>query len=153
MLTFNYLVLKIEKFKVEEMKKCEEQDKMALKEQKELRDVELSNLKEELERAKKEHENHRLQLETNAKEDKAKFEEKLNELEYLLADSRKKVEELETFSESKSLRWKKKEFVYQNFIDDLLRALQVFVMSSAMLFYRAHAVLIRDMTSFNIFRN
>ncbi|XP_023549756.1 kinesin-like protein KIN-14J isoform X1 [Cucurbita pepo subsp. pepo] len=116
--------MKIEKFEVEEMKNCEEQNKMALKEQKERCDVELSNLKEELEKAKREHENHCLQLETNAKEDKAKFEEKLNELEYLLADSRKKVEELETFSESKSLRWKKKEFVYHKFVVDLLGAFQ-----------------------------
>nr|QWT43337.1 kinesin-like protein KIN14H [Citrullus lanatus] len=116
--------LKIEMFKVEEMKNCGEQDKMALKEQKALCDVELSNLKDELDKVKREHENHCLQLETNAKEEKAKFEEKLNELEYLLADSRKNAKELETFSESKSLRWKKKEFVYQNFVDDLLRAFQ-----------------------------
>ncbi|KGN50095.1 kinesin-like protein KIN-14J isoform X1 [Cucumis sativus] len=116
--------LKIEMFKVEEMKNCEEQDKMALKEQKALCDVELSDLKDELEKAKREHENYCLQQETNAKEEKAKFEEKLNELECLLADSRKHVKDLETFSESKSLKWKKKEFVYQNFIDDLLRAFQ-----------------------------
>ncbi|XP_022958482.1 kinesin-like protein KIN-14J isoform X1 [Cucurbita moschata] len=114
--------MKVEKFKVEEMKTCEEQDKMALKEQKERCDVELSNLRKELEMAKREHENNCLQLEKNAKEEKVKFEEKLNELEYLLADSRKKVKELETFSESKSLRWKKKEFVYQNVVNDLLGA-------------------------------
>ena len=127
-------MLKVEKFKVEEMKTCEEQDKMALKEQKERCDVELSNLRKELEMAKREHENNCLQLEKNAKEEKVKFEEKLNELENLLADSRKKVKELETFSESKSLRWKKKEFVYQNVVNDLLGAFKVFVMSSVMLF-------------------
>ena len=150
------MVLKIEMFKVEEMKNCEEQDKMALKEQKALCDVELSDLKDELEKAKREHENYCLQQETNAKEEKAKFEEKLNELECLLADSRKHVKDLETFSESKSLKWKKKEFVYQNFIDDLLRAFQVFVMSSALLLSIVHVVLIRDMshiTSIYFFRN
>lgn len=133
MLTFNYLVLKIEKFRIEEMKKCGEQDMMSLKERKELCDVAILNLKDELEMARREHENHCLQLETNAKEEKAKLEAKLNELEYLLADSGKRVKELESFSESKSLKWKKKEFVYQNFVDHLLGALQVCVLSSVML--------------------
>ena len=59
------------------------------------------------------HEDHCLQLETNAKEAVIELEKKLKELECLLADSRRKVKELEAFSESKSRRRKKKGGIYK----------------------------------------
>uniref|UniRef100_A0A2N9FW46 Kinesin motor domain-containing protein n=1 Tax=Fagus sylvatica TaxID=28930 RepID=A0A2N9FW46_FAGSY len=65
-----------------------------------------------------------IKLETTAKEAKVELEKKLNELECLLVDSRKKVEELEAFSESKLRRLKKKERIYKNFIDCHFGALQ-----------------------------
>lgn len=65
-----------------------------------------------------------LQLETDAKETEVELEKKLMELEYLLSDSRNKVKELETFSESKSLRWKTKELSYKCFLDSQFGSLQ-----------------------------
>ncbi|KAK9265362.1 hypothetical protein L1049_003512 [Liquidambar formosana] len=116
--------IKVEKTKIEEDKKLEEQDVVKLRKEKNQSDIEISKLKKEIEMAKKTHKNHCLQLETQAKETKDELEKKVKELECLLKDSRKKVKELEAFSESKSWRWKKKELTYQSFIDSQSVALQ-----------------------------
>ncbi|KAK3034547.1 hypothetical protein RJ639_033793, partial [Escallonia herrerae] len=116
--------LKAEKTKIEEKRKLEEQDVVKLMEEKVHSDVQISNLKHELELLKGMYEKHSLQLEVQAKETKVELEKKVMELECLLADSRKKVEELEAFSESKYLRWKKKELGYKSFIDFQSRSLQ-----------------------------
>lgn len=116
--------IKIEKAKIEERKKLEEQEVVKIRKEKDHSDMEILTLKEELEVAKRTHEDYRLQLQANAQEAKVELEKKLNELECLLIDSRKKVDELEAYSESKSRRWKKKEHIYQNFIDYQYGALQ-----------------------------
>ncbi|KAG6634066.1 kinesin-like protein KIN-14J isoform X1 [Carya illinoinensis] len=116
--------LKIEKTKIEDKKKLEEQDMLKLQEEKDRSDMEILTLKQELEMAKRTHEDHCLLLESNSNEAKVELEKKLEELECLLTSSRKKVEELEAFSESKSLRWKKKERIYLSFIDYQFGALQ-----------------------------
>jgi kinesin family protein C2/C3 len=115
----------IEKAKIEEKQKLEQRDVVKLREEKDHSDMEILALKQELEVAKRTHEDHCLQLETNAKEAVIELEKKLKELECLLADSRKKVEELEAFSESKARRWKKKERIYKRYIDCHFGNLQV----------------------------
>lgn len=117
--------MQIEKTKLEEKKKLEEQDVVKLREEKDQCDMEILTLKQKLEEAKRAHEDHCLQLESNAKEANLALEKKLKDLECLFTDSRKKVEELESFAASKSRRWKKKERMYQNFIDHQHGALQV----------------------------
>jgi kinesin family protein C2/C3 len=126
-------VLQIENAKIENKKKLEEHDKIQLRKQKDHSDMEIMKLKQELEVAKRTHEDHCLQLETTAKEAKVELEKKLNELECLLVDSRKKVEELEAFSESKLRRLKKKERIYKNFIDCHFGALQVCLSSHVLI--------------------
>ncbi|KAK2975111.1 hypothetical protein RJ640_018913 [Escallonia rubra] len=116
--------LKAAKTKIEEKRKLEELDVVKLMEEKALSDVQISNLKHELELLKGTYEKHSLQMEVQAKETKVELEKKVMEFECLLADSRKKVEELEAFSESKYLRWKKKELGYKSFIDFQSRSLQ-----------------------------
>jgi len=120
-----YVVWQIEKAKVEDKQKLEERDVVKLREEKDHSDMEVLALKQELEAAKRTHQDRCVQLETNAKEAIIKLEKKLKELEYLLTDSRKKVEALEAFSESKSRRWKKKERIYKRYIDCHFGALQV----------------------------
>ena len=114
---------------MEERKKLEEQDVKRLMKEKDHSDNEILALKQELEMTRKMHEKQCLQLETQAKETKGELEKKLEELESLLTDSKKKVKELEAFSESKSRRWKRKELSYRNFLDSQFGALQVLIKS------------------------
>lgn len=121
----NQLVqIKLEKIKLEEKEKLEEQDVLRLKKEKDASDMEILRLKKELELGKKMHEQHCLKLEVEAKETRAELEKKLKEAECLLIESRKKVEELESFTETKSLRWKKKERMYRSFMDCQFGVLQ-----------------------------
>ncbi|XVF13121.1 hypothetical protein REPUB_Repub08aG0180900 [Reevesia pubescens] len=115
--------IKIEKSKLEERGKVEEQDVLQLRKEKIQNDIEISRLRDELESSKKMHESYCLQLEAQAEATKVVLEKKLKELECLLSDSRKKVDELQSFSESKYKRWKNKERSYQSFIDQQFGAL------------------------------
>uniref|UniRef100_A0A6N2KQ75 Kinesin motor domain-containing protein n=1 Tax=Salix viminalis TaxID=40686 RepID=A0A6N2KQ75_SALVM len=116
--------IKIEKTKIEEKKKLEEQELLRTKQEKIHSDIENSTLKHELETAKKTHEEHCLLLQMQAEETEVELEKKLKELECFLAESKKRVKELESFTKSKSQRWKSKEGYYRSFIDYQSRALQ-----------------------------
>ncbi|KDP25433.1 hypothetical protein JCGZ_20589 [Jatropha curcas] len=116
--------IKMEKTKLEQKEKLEWQDLNRLREEKNHSDIEKLTLKKELELVKKKHEEHCLVLEVQSKETKVELEKRLEELECFLAESRNKVKELESFSESKSQRWKKKEGTYQSFINYQFKALQ-----------------------------
>ncbi|KAA8520832.1 hypothetical protein F0562_011505 [Nyssa sinensis] len=115
--------IKIEKSKIEEKKKLEEQDVIRLMKETDQNNIQILALKQELELAKRTYDKHCLQLETQAKETKVELE-KLMDLECLLTDSRKKVKELEALSASKSMRWKKKELSYKSFMDSQFESLQ-----------------------------
>ncbi|KAL6979582.1 hypothetical protein U1Q18_021240 [Sarracenia purpurea var. burkii] len=114
----------IEKTEIEEKKKVEEQDAIRLMEEKDHCASEILALKKELELAKHTYEKHCLQIERQAKETKVELEKKLKEQEDLLRQSRYKVKELEAFSESKMLRWKKKELNCKSFLDSRFGSLQ-----------------------------
>ncbi|XP_073020117.1 kinesin-like protein KIN-14J [Primulina eburnea] len=116
--------MKIEKTKIEEKKKLEEQDLIRLRKEKDTCESQILSLKEELELVKNTYEENRLQLEAKADDTKDKLEKKILELDGLLTDSRKKVKELSDFSESKFLRWKRKEHEYRHFIDSQFVSLQ-----------------------------
>ncbi|GKU95265.1 hypothetical protein SLEP1_g8646 [Rubroshorea leprosula] len=116
--------IKIEKTKLQEKEKLEEQDVLKLKKEKAQSDIEISKLREELKATKKTHEGRCLQLETQAEETRVQLERKLKELESLLMNSQKKVKELESFSESKYKRWKNRERIYRSFIDQQFGALK-----------------------------
>lgn len=83
------------------------------------------SLNEELTLAKKSYEQNVFQLEAKAEETKENLQKRILELECLLTDSNKRVKELEDFSESKFLRWKRKEQGYRHFIDSQSGSLQV----------------------------
>ncbi|KAI7741554.1 hypothetical protein M8C21_006322 [Ambrosia artemisiifolia] len=109
--------IKTEKSMIEEKKKLEDVELVRLKKENDDLTSEISELKRELEVTRDTYENRCLQLETHAKEIKSELEEKIIKLEDLLTHSRKKVKELEKFTESKFLRWKKKERGYKKFMD------------------------------------
>ncbi|XP_029127714.1 kinesin-like protein KIN-14J [Cajanus cajan] len=109
--------LQVEQTKFEEKKKLEEQDFSRLKKEKVRSEIEISALKQDLEIAKRTHEEHVSELELQATESKAEYEKRIEELKRHLADARKKVKELEAFSESRSLKWKNKEHTYQTIVN------------------------------------
>lgn len=111
--------IKIEKNMIEEKKKLEDRDLVRLTKENDHCNFEISKLKEELELAKGTYEKNYLQLETQAAETKIELEK-----------SRKKVKELEKFTESKFLRWKRKERGYKSFMDFQSGSLQELRMGS-----------------------
>ncbi|CAA2966701.1 kinesin KP1 [Olea europaea subsp. europaea] len=116
--------IKVEKALIEKKMKLEENDLNRLRKEKDHYESQILSLKQELELAKTTYEENQLQLETHAKETKVQLEKRITELECLLAHSRNKVKELEDFSESKFLRWKRKEHRYVHFINSQFGSLQ-----------------------------
>ncbi|XP_077218072.1 P-loop nucleoside triphosphate hydrolases superfamily protein with CH (Calponin Homology) domain-containing protein [Tasmannia lanceolata] len=123
--------IKAEMIKMEEMKKLVEQDVVRLMKEKETSDLASSKLKNELEITKRTNEEHCMLLGTESIEAKLKLEERLKEVEYLLAGSLKKNKQLEAFSESKVESWNNKEKRYQNFISFQFQALRELRVASA----------------------
>ncbi|XP_059287546.1 kinesin-like protein KIN-14M [Lycium ferocissimum] len=91
---------------------------------------EIAALKQEMEIAKKLYEQHTLEMEEKATEAQQELEEKLKEATGLLTESRNRIKELDTFSQSKLHNWKKKEHIYQIFTDFQLGALRELRFSS-----------------------
>lgn len=118
--------LKVEKTKMEEKNKLDEQDVAHLKQENVRCEIEISALKQELEVVKKAHEELRVQSELRAEECKSEYVKRIRELECGLADARNQANKLEAFMESKSLRWKNKENTYQSFINYQFGAFKVF---------------------------
>nr|XP_043634867.1 kinesin-like protein KIN-14J isoform X2 [Erigeron canadensis] len=109
--------IKAEKTMVEEKKRLEDKELVALRKVNEKCNLEISELRQELEVTKDTYQKRCQELETHAMDIKSELQKKTEDLENLLADSRKKVKELEKFTESKFQRWKKKERGYRNFMD------------------------------------
>ncbi|KAK4262616.1 hypothetical protein QN277_028155 [Acacia crassicarpa] len=116
--------LKVEKTKMEEKNKLDEQDVAQLKQEKVRCEIEISALKQELEMVKKAHEELCVQSELRAEECKSEYVKRIRELECGLADARNQANKLEAFMESKSLKWKNKENTYQSFINYQFGAFQ-----------------------------
>ena len=96
----------------------------------------ISELKKELENVKKSYENRCQQLERNSNEIKTQLEKRIQEVESLLVESRRRMKELEAFSESKFQNWNKKERVLQNFIGFQLQSVKVcYYLYCNLLFY------------------
>ncbi|XP_055825026.1 kinesin-like protein KIN-14P [Solanum dulcamara] len=91
---------------------------------------EIAALKQETELATKLYEQHTLEMKKKATEAQKELEEKLKETMSLLTESRNRIKELETFTQSKSHSWKKKEHIYQIFTEFQLGALRELKFSS-----------------------
>uniref|UniRef100_A0A3Q7HW28 Kinesin motor domain-containing protein n=1 Tax=Solanum lycopersicum TaxID=4081 RepID=A0A3Q7HW28_SOLLC len=122
--------IKIEKAKMEEKEKLQEQDLIRLMEDNDHYKMQISSLDAELESSKHAHEKDRLQLEAQLEQTRVESENKILELQCLLSESTKKVQELEAFSESKLVKLKRRELGYKHFIDSHFGSLQELRMSS-----------------------
>ncbi|XP_019195971.1 PREDICTED: kinesin-like protein KIN-14J [Ipomoea nil] len=120
----------IEKAKSEEKEKHREQIICMLQKDKDHHEMQISSLNHELELCKKTYEGKCLQLETHLEKMRIELGNKIMELECLLTDSKKKADELEAFSESKLLKWKRKEHVYKHFIESQSGSIQALRMAS-----------------------
>lgn len=109
-----------------------EQDLINLKKEKDTCECQISSLKEELSLGIKDHEQNYFQLEAKAEQNKDELQKKIVELEHLLTDSKHKVQELEDFIASESLRWKRKEHQLGNIISSQFQTLQVCDISTAL---------------------
>ncbi|CAN4127364.1 unnamed protein product [Withania somnifera] len=122
--------IKIEKAKMEEKEKLQEQDLIRLMEDNDHYKMQISSLKAELESSKHAHEKDRLQLEAQLEQTRVDSENNILELQRLLSESTKKVQELEAFSESKLVKLKTRELGYKHFIDSHFGSLQELRISS-----------------------
>lgn len=122
--------IKIEKAKMEEKEKLQEQDLIRLMEDNDHYKKQISSLMAELESSKHSHEKDRLQLEAQLEQTQVDSENKILELQRLLSESTKKVQELEAFSESKLVKLKRRELGYKHFIDSHFGSLQELRISS-----------------------
>ncbi|XP_018500821.2 kinesin-like protein KIN-14P [Pyrus x bretschneideri] len=95
--------IKNERTRMEAKKKTDDEDVnvIRLMKERDQSNLEISGLKQELDIAKKTYDLRCLQMETEAKGARAELEERIKELERLLAESRSKVKELQANSESK----------------------------------------------------
>ncbi|CAN4077722.1 unnamed protein product [Withania somnifera] len=116
--------IKIEKAKMEEKEKLQEQDLIRLMEDNDHIKMQISSLMAELESSKHAHGKDRLQLEAQLEQTRVDSENKILELQRLLSESTKKVQELEAFSESKLVKLKRRELGYKHFIDSHFGSLQ-----------------------------
>ncbi|KAJ0265576.1 Kinesin-like protein KIN-14J [Hirschfeldia incana] len=115
---------KLEKNRIEERERSEEKDVVRLKKEKERSDAEIRKLKQELKVVKETHANQCLELEAKAQNSTVELESKLKDAELQVAESTRKVKELEKLYLSKSQKWENKECTYKSFIDNQLGALQ-----------------------------
>ncbi|KAL2902589.1 Kinesin-like protein KIN-14J [Bienertia sinuspersici] len=118
----------MEKKKLEERKKHDDQDVVRLMKERDERDAEIAALKQELEAVKMSYEKDYSQLETEARETSAKLQEKIMDLESLLQDSKRKVNEMEQTFEHEIRRLKTRELRYSCFVEtqfDVLKGLRM----------------------------
>ncbi|EPS68131.1 hypothetical protein M569_06641, partial [Genlisea aurea] len=108
--------MKIEKTKLEKVKRRQEQDLTKLRQEKEHFENQVMFTEEELNSAKTAFEENFLQMKIEAKDIQERQLKKIQDLGGLLADSRNKLNNLENFSDSKVIEWKRKEQKYKQFI-------------------------------------
>ncbi|XP_065003148.1 kinesin-like protein KIN-14C [Musa acuminata AAA Group] len=122
-------LLKTEKHKIEERSKVGEEDMVKLTKEKEKSDKIISDLTQELETIKRTYEDQTYgdqfqQMDTKAKEYQIELEEKLKDAESVLAESQRRIQELETDSESNFQNWNQKEHVFESFVDLQMQSVQ-----------------------------
>ncbi|CAL9154407.1 unnamed protein product [Musa hybrid cultivar] len=95
-----------------------------LAKEKEKSDKIISELKQELETVKRTYGDQFQQMDAKAKEYQIELEEKLKDAESVLAESQRRIQELETDSESNFQNWNQKEHVFQSFVDLQMQSVQ-----------------------------
>ncbi|KAF0906815.1 hypothetical protein E2562_013215 [Oryza meyeriana var. granulata] len=110
-------VVKVEKSKIDEKRKLEEQDMIRLMREKENAENIITSLHQEMQVMSRMHEQFREQMETKARQMEEQLTLRAKEAEFCLMQSKKKVEEAEAASQLKSQLWSKKANIFQSFMN------------------------------------
>ncbi|KAL6845144.1 hypothetical protein ACP4OV_024639 [Aristida adscensionis] len=118
-ITINRLeVIQVEKTKIDEKRKLGEQDMVRLIREKENADSMIAALQQEIQCMSRMHEQYREQMETKTRQMEEHLATRIKEAEFLLMQSKKKVDEIEAASQLKSQLWSKKATIFQGFMDN-----------------------------------
>ncbi|XP_062221024.1 kinesin-like protein KIN-14C isoform X2 [Phragmites australis] len=118
-MTINRLELvEVEKSKIDEKRKLGEQDMVRLMRENENAENTIASLQQEIQIMSRIHEQYREQMETEARQMKEHLAMRVKEAEFLLMQSKKKVEEIESASQLKSQLWSRKANIFQSFMDN-----------------------------------
>ncbi|XP_066307161.1 kinesin-like protein KIN-14C [Miscanthus floridulus] len=118
-MTVNRLELvEVEKSKLDEKRKLGEQDMVRLMQEKENAENTIASLQQEIQILSRMHEQYRERKETEARQMEEHLAMRLKEAEFLLMQSKKKVEEIESASQLKSQLWSRKANIFQSFMDN-----------------------------------
>ncbi|CAO1945946.1 unnamed protein product [Urochloa humidicola] len=118
-MTVNRLeLIEVEKSKIDEKRKLGEQDMVRLMQEKENAENTIASLQQEIQILSRMHEQYRERTETEARQMEEHLTTRIKEAEFLLMQSEKKVEEIESASQLKSQLWSRKANIFQSFMDN-----------------------------------
>ncbi|CAL4961463.1 unnamed protein product [Urochloa decumbens] len=118
-MTVNRLeLMEVEKSKIDEKRKLGEQDMVRLMQEKENAENTIASLQQEIQILSRMHEQYRERMETEARQMEEHLTSRIKEAEFLLMQSKKKVEEIESASQLKSQLWNRKANIFQSFMDN-----------------------------------
>ncbi|KAG2600638.1 hypothetical protein PVAP13_5KG546400 [Panicum virgatum] len=108
----------VEKSKIDEKRKLDEQDMVRLIREKESAENTIASLQKEIQILSRMHEHYRERTETEARQMEEHLTSRIKEAEFLLMQSKKKAEEIESASQLKSQLWSRKANIFQSFMDN-----------------------------------
>ncbi|PWZ12016.1 Kinesin-like protein KIN-14K [Zea mays] len=111
-------LVEVEKSKLDEKRKLGEQDMVRLMQEKENAENTIASLQQEIQVLSRMHEQYHERKETEARQMEEHLAMRLKEAEFLLMQSEKKVEEIESVSQLKSQLWTRKANIFQSFMDN-----------------------------------
>ncbi|CAO2166355.1 unnamed protein product [Urochloa humidicola] len=118
-MTVNRLeLIEVEKSKIDEKRKLGEQDMVRLMQEKENAENTIASLQQEIQILSRMHEQYRERTETETRQMEEHLTTRIKEAEFLLMQSEKKVEEIESASQLKSQLWSRKANIFQSFMDN-----------------------------------
>ncbi|RCV27310.1 hypothetical protein SETIT_5G314600v2 [Setaria italica] len=118
-MTVNRLeLIEVEKSKIDEKRKLGEQDMVRLMREKENAENAIASLQQEIQILSRMHEQYRERMETEARQMEEHLTTRIKEAEFLLMQSKRKVEEIESASQLKSQLWSRKANIFQTFMDN-----------------------------------
>ncbi|OEL30988.1 Kinesin KP1 [Dichanthelium oligosanthes] len=118
-MTVNRLeLIEVEKSKIDEKRKLGEQDMVRLMRDKKNAENTIASLQQEIQILSRMHEQYRERMETEARQMEEHLTTRIKEAEFLLMQSKKKAEEIESASERKSQLWSRKANIFQIFMDN-----------------------------------
>lgn len=110
--------VEVEKSKIDEKRKLGEQDMVRLMQEKENTENTIASLQQEIQILRRMHEQYRERMETEARQMEEHLTMRIKEAEFLLMQSKEKVEEIESASQLKCQLWTRKANIFQSFVDN-----------------------------------